>query len=45
MNFIIGGVTAVLVITGYWVVLALYDWVDTRQARRIRRDADNSSQS
>jgi len=30
MNFIIGGFTAVLAIGGYWAMLALYDWFDTR---------------
>ena len=39
MNFIIGAVTAVIAVISYWIILALYDWMDTRQARRIRRDA------
>ena len=44
MNFVIGGVTAVVAISAYWAVLALYDWFDMRQARRIRRDAAKQSQ-
>lgn len=44
MNFIIGGVTAVVAVSGYWALLALYDWIDTRHARRIRRDAARPSQ-
>jgi hypothetical protein len=45
MNFILGGLTAVVAICGYWAVLALYDWIDTRRARRIRRAAAEQSQS
>jgi hypothetical protein len=30
MNFIIGGFTAVVVISGYWAVLAFSDWIDTK---------------
>jgi hypothetical protein len=44
MNFIIGGFTAVVAISSYWTILALYDWIDTRRARRIRRDAARQSQ-
>lgn len=44
MNFIIGGFTAVVAISGYWAVLALSDWIDMRRARRIRRDAARQSQ-
>jgi hypothetical protein len=39
MDFLIGGLTAVVTIGGYWTVLALYDWIDMRRARRIRRAA------
>jgi hypothetical protein len=39
LDFIIGGVTGTLMVFGYWTVLALYDWFDGRQARRIRRAA------
>jgi hypothetical protein len=37
MDFVIGGVTAVIAIFGYWTILALYDWIDMRPARRLRR--------
>jgi hypothetical protein len=30
MGFIIGGFTAVVVISGYLAVLALSDWIDTK---------------
>jgi hypothetical protein len=44
MDFIIGGFTAVIAISGYWAMLAIYDWIDTRRACRIRRDAARQSQ-
>jgi hypothetical protein len=37
MDFVIGGLTGVLMVFGYWTVLALYDWLDMRRAHRIRR--------
>jgi hypothetical protein len=33
MGFISGGFAAFIGISGYWAVLALYDWIDTRRAR------------
>ena len=31
MNFVIGGVTAVFVISGYWAVLGLAEWIERRR--------------
>jgi hypothetical protein len=39
LGFIIGGFAAFVGICGYWALLALSEWFDTRGARRIRRKA------
>jgi hypothetical protein len=33
MNFIIGGLTAVIAVIGYWVLVALFEWIDGRGTR------------
>lgn len=37
MDFLMGGVAAVLAVFGYWTLIALWDWIDHRGARMIAR--------
>jgi hypothetical protein len=43
MGFIIGGFAAFIGICGYWAVVALFEWIDMRGARRLRRDTARQS--